>query len=75
MYGKSLSNKLGGLFLGGAVKKYEYKFVRLPVKIGWDYEQKIREMEEEWNRLGEEGWKFCKEGNGVVIFIREVVDE
>lgn len=54
------------------MKKYEYKFVQFPKHFGLDYEKKIREIEVEWNKLGTEGWKFCKEGNGVIIFIKEI---
>jgi len=54
------------------MKKYEYKFVKAEVKLGFAQNKKIEETEREWNALGNEGWKFCKEGNGVMIFMREV---
>ncbi len=53
------------------MKKFEYKFVRFRDRI-LGYEKKIQEAEEEWNRLGQDGWQFCKEGNGVIIFMREI---
>ncbi len=56
------------------MKKYEYKFIKSEVKLGLDFNKKIRDEETEWNRLGAEGWRFCKEGNGVLIFIRETED-
>jgi len=54
------------------MKKYEYKFVKEGVKFGFDTNKKIEEAESQWNGLGEQGWKFCKEGSGVMIFIREI---
>lgn len=54
--------------------KYEYKFIKKISKIGFDTDKKIKDSEREWNELGKEGWKFCKEGNGVMIFIREYMD-
>lgn len=54
------------------MKKYEYKFVRKEIKFGFDANKKIEEAENEWNELGNQGWKFCKEGDGVMIFIREI---
>lgn len=54
------------------MKKYEYKFVKEGIKIGFDTNKKIEEAENEWNELGKQGWKFCKEGSGVMIFIREI---
>ncbi len=50
------------------MKKYEYKFVKAEMKLGLDYSKKIKAAEAEWNQLGAEGWQFCKEGNGVLIF-------
>lgn len=52
--------------------RYEYKFVRSPLKIGFDYEDKLKETEKQWNDLGQNGWMFCKEGNGCIIFIRKL---
>lgn len=63
-----LSEKL----LDKSMKKFEYKFVQFPKQLGFDYEKKVRESEKEWNKLGQDGWQFCKEGNGVIIFIREI---
>jgi len=54
------------------VKKYEYKFVNEKMKLGFDFNKKIEEAEQDWNKLGEQGWKFCSEGNGTIIFIREI---
>lgn len=50
---------------------YEYKFVILPKKIGFNFEKKCKDLETEWNELGRQGWKFCTFGTGVAIFIRE----
>lgn len=54
------------------MKKYEYKFVKFDNKLGINYKKKLYEYEKEWNLLGKDGWKFCKEGNDCVIFIREI---
>ena len=54
------------------MKKYEYKFVKSQNKPGFDLDKKIKSAREEWNQLGQEGRKFCKEGNGCFIFIREI---
>ena len=54
------------------MKKYEYKFVRFPAQIGFDFEKKMKALEEQWNALGQEGWKFCKDGNDCVVFMREI---
>ncbi len=55
------------------MKKYEYKFVKNSgIKLGFDYDKKVEDMEKEWNSLGENGWKFCRDGNGFTIFIREI---
>ncbi len=56
------------------MKRFEYKFVQFPKEIGFDYKKKIIESEKQWNQLGSEGWMFCKEGNGVIIFMREIED-
>lgn len=56
------------------MKKYEYKFVKQEVKLGFVQEKKIDVVEKEWNKLGQEGWQFCKEGNGCVIFMRELIE-
>ena len=55
------------------MKKYEYKFVEHENKLGFNYEKKVLELEKTWNELGEQGWKFCKDGNGFTIFMREVI--
>ncbi len=57
------------------MKKYEYKFVKVGMKLGFDYDKKIEEAERVWNELGKQGWKFCKEGNGAIIFIREIDEQ
>lgn len=54
------------------MKRYEYKFIKQEAKLGFAQQKKIEEAEKEWNDLGMQGWKFCKEGNGVIIFIREM---
>lgn len=54
------------------MKKYEYKFVKVGMKLGFDNNKKVEEAEKEWSDLGKQGWKFCKEGSGVIIFIREI---
>ena len=55
------------------MKTYEYKFVVAKEKIGFDFSKKVSELEEVWNQLGREGWKFCTWGNnGVMIFMREI---
>ena len=37
------------------MKNYEYKFVKTKIKIGFDFDKKVSEMENEWNE-----WQ-CKE--------------
>ncbi len=54
------------------MKKYAYKFVKVKSKIGFDFDKKVSEMENEWNELGAQGWKFCTWANDVMIFMREV---
>lgn len=54
------------------MKKYAYKFVKVKSKIGFDFDKKVSEMENEWNELGAQGWKFCTWANDVIIFMREV---
>ena len=56
------------------MKKYEYKFVRQEAKLGFAQLKKIDDAENEWNELGQQGWKFCKEGDGVIIFMREIIE-
>lgn len=52
--------------------KYEYKFITFPTTLGVNQSKKLREMEVEWNKLGQEGWMYCKEGNGCIIFMRRI---
>lgn len=54
------------------MKKFEYKFVVTKTKLGFDFEKKCKDLENEWNELGQQGWKFCSLGQGVAIFMREV---
>lgn len=58
------------------MKKYEYKFVKAETKLGPSFGPSIdRKLEEEqaiWNKLGQEGRLFCKEGTNVLIFVREL---
>lgn len=54
------------------MKKFEYKMVEIKTSIGFDWQKKIREAEEQWNELGREGWQFCMHGNGVLVFMREI---
>lgn len=54
------------------MKKYAYKFVKVKSKIGFDFDKKVSEVENEWNELGVQGWKFCTWANDVMIFMREV---
>jgi len=55
------------------MKKYGYKFLRQEAKLGFVQQKKIEDAEKEWNELGQQGWKFRKEGNGVIIFMREFI--
>ncbi len=55
------------------MKKYEYKFVKFDSESGFSYDKKVLALEKQWNELGEQGWKFCRDGNGFYIFIRERV--
>lgn len=54
------------------MKKYEYKFIKAELKLGFDYSKKIAETEAESNELGKQGWRFCSFGDGAVIFMREI---
>lgn len=56
------------------MKKYEYKFFTQKSAIGFDFDKKVKNIEEEWNKLGSQGWKFCKEGFGCIVFMREIDD-
>ncbi|WP_312280055.1 hypothetical protein [Oscillibacter sp.] len=53
------------------MKQYEYKFVKFNFETGFNYDKKITDLETQWNALGEQGWKFCRDGNGFSVFIRE----
>ena len=57
------------------MKKYEYKFVRVQIQRGFDFEKKLEKAEEEWNALGREGWQFCANGNDCTIFMRELKED
>lgn len=52
--------------------QYAYKFVSFPVKLGFDYAKKVHALEQQWNELGQQGWKFCTQGNGFIVFMREI---
>lgn len=54
------------------MKKFEYKFAEIKTPLGLDWGKKIREMERQWNQLGQEGWQFCMSENGVLVFMREI---
>ena len=54
------------------MKKYEYKFAQFKVSLGLDWNKKVKQLEEEWNKLGQEGWQFCMQGEGVLVFMREI---
>ncbi|MCQ4726448.1 hypothetical protein NE664_07190 [Anaerotignum faecicola] len=54
------------------MKKYEYKFVSFKIPSGFDYEKKVKKLEFYWNELGMQGWKYCREGNGFTVFMREL---
>ena len=56
------------------IKRFEYKFVKKELKLGVLINKKVEDAEKEWNELGRDGWKFCKEGAGVIIFVREIVE-
>ena len=57
------------------MKKYEYKFIIDKPVVGLIFEQRVKAVEEEWNELGRQGWKFCKQDNGYIIFMREIDDK
>ena len=54
------------------MKKYEYKFAQFTVPPGLDWNKKVKQLEDEWNALGREGWQFCMQGDGVLVFMREI---
>lgn len=51
---------------------YEYKFVKAEFKWGLDYGKSLVEIQEEWNKLGKQGWRFCAFEDGIVVFMREI---
>ena len=55
--------------------RYEYKVVTIPIKLGFDFEQKCRQLEESMNELGAEGWKFSGPLNGRFLLRRKVQQE
>ncbi len=57
------------------MKQYEYKIADIGVSMGFDEKKKVREAEEQWNALGREGWQFCAQVNGGLVFMREIQDE
>lgn len=57
------------------MKKYAYKIKRSRMKLGFDFDKKIAETENEWNQLGQQGWRFYTWGNDAVIFIKEIEEE
>lgn len=56
------------------INRFEYKFVKKELKLGFLINKKVEDAEKEWNELGRDGWKFCKEGDGVIIFVREIIE-
>jgi len=58
------------------MKKFEYKFVLIPVKgifrSAFNAEYKMKYLEAQWNALGKEGWEFCTTGYNTLIFKREL---
>ena len=56
------------------MKRFEYKFVEMKAPIGFDTGKKLRALEEGWNQLGREGWQFCMNGDGVLVFMREITE-
>lgn len=54
------------------MKKFEYKFAEIKAPLGFNWNKKIEEIEAQWNKLGQEGWQFCTQGNGVIVFMREI---
>lgn len=54
------------------MKQYEYKFIPLDIKLGFNFDKKCKESEMEWNELGKQGWKFCCTLNACIVFIREL---
>jgi hypothetical protein len=51
--------------------EYEYKIVPVQNEVGFDFNKKCARLEEQMNRLGKEGWRFCAFGNGVMVYLRE----
>ena len=39
--------------------EYEYKVVPVQNEVGFDFNKKCARLEEQMNRLGKEGWRFC----------------
>lgn len=51
--------------------EYEYKVVPVQNEVRFDFNKKCARLEEQMNRLGKEGWRFCAFGNGVMVYLRE----
>ena len=54
------------------MQQYEYKFVPIkPTLNKFQYERKLAQLEQQWQELGKNGWKFCTSIDDIAIFIRE----
>lgn len=66
-----MRNKKGEFIL----EKYEYKFIQQKIKLGSVQGKNKEEAEKEWNDLGKEGWRFCREDEfGRLVFIRRIIE-
>lgn len=46
--------------------------MRSKTELSFAFEKKIKKAEDEWNELGRQGWQYCKDGDGCIIFMREI---
>ena len=64
------------------MKKVEYKFIHgtiLPLRFLLLFlfrpSRKVQYLTEHWNKLGEEGWEFIRDGYNCLIFKRTIEEE
>jgi len=55
--------------------EYEYKVVPVQNEVGFDFNKKCARLEEQMNRLGKEGWRFCLRQRGHGLSSRKTTAE
>lgn len=62
------------------MKRYEYKIIFYPLEKfnrnneGYVPESVLKERLIDWNKLGQQGWKFCQSMTNYSVFMRERED-